>query len=132
MKTIAILYPLADRTTRPLLRAAQELAAQAYAVGMKEQGATVLVPLSSHEETMLVMDRLAAVHLICMPGWKEDTAVSLTVRTAMYHGVSVHRFYPPNLCLACGPAIEAPNSDALPCAWWPCPHGVKDPQYVRQ
>ncbi len=132
MKAIAILYPRADHSAWPLLRAAQELAAQAYAVGMKEQGAAVLVPLALHEEIILAMDKLVAVHLICMPGWKEDAAVSVTVRTVMYHGVPVHRFYPPNPCIVCGPAIVAHNSDALPCAWRPCPYGVKDPQYVKQ
>lgn len=131
MKTIAILYPLADKTMRPKLRAAQENAALAYAAGMKEQGAIVLVPLSTHEETLLAMDKLASVHLICMPGWKEDAAVSVVARSAMLHGVPVHRFYPPNPCIVCEDYIRFAGAGEMPCHMWPCPYGSEGVERVQ-
>lgn len=121
MKTIALVYPLANRATHKVLHAAQETAALAYAIGMREQGVTVLVPLASHEETMLAMEHLSAVHVLCLPGWITDADVARVIRTARHHRVRIHTFHPQNLCDTCGPLLTGAFADQLPCTWGACP-----------
>jgi hypothetical protein len=125
---IAVLYPLADRTTRKALREAQERAALAHAVGMREQGVTVLVPLADHEETLLAMEHLDAVHLLCLPGWKDDATVCAVIRAAMHNGVPVKRVHPANPCIVCEEYLIFGGAILMPCDLWPCPYGEKESQ----